>query len=192
MLLHLILIAFFGVYLPWMKGLEFLDPPMICGYACLGALFAGPSAGQAFTGGGPRRDGTPTTRPQSWREAVGRIIRAMVYGETLIAVFLAAGILTVNFRHAGHWWLPQLDTLAASALLGAAASALVVVTVAWLSLRYSERAARFGMRFLLLVMLLAYYYESLRIAEYALPGTLFCSLAALGFFYLLRREVVPQ
>ncbi|MEQ1947601.1 MAG: hypothetical protein ABL995_10455 [Bryobacteraceae bacterium] len=192
MLLHLILIAFFGVYLPWMKGLEFLDPPMISAYACLGALFAGPSAGQAFSGGGPRRDGTPSTRPQTMNEAGKRIVRALSYGEALIAIFLAAGILTVNFQRPGHWLLPQLDTLAEVVILGLAASVTVVTAVAWLSLRYSEKAARFGMRFLFLVMLLSYYYGSLRIAEYALPGTLLCSMAAVGFFYLLRREVIPQ
>jgi hypothetical protein len=192
MVLHLILIAFFGVYLPWMKGIEFLDPPMISAYACLGALFAGPAAGQAFSGGGPRRDGTPSTRPQTMGDAAKRIVRALIYGEALIVIFLVAGILTVNFQRSGLWLLPQLDILGETVILGFAASTVVVSAVAWLSLRYSERAAKFGMRSLFLVMLLAYFYGSLRIAEYALSGTLLCFVAAFGFFYLLRREVVPQ
>src|ERR1017187_4424743 len=47
-LTHVALIAVFGVWLPWMKGIEFLDPVVLAAYACLGILFAGPVAAQAF------------------------------------------------------------------------------------------------------------------------------------------------
>src|SRR5262245_33902051 len=50
--IHLALIAVFGVFLPWRKGLDFLDPVMTTAYVSLGALFAGPASAQAFAEAG--------------------------------------------------------------------------------------------------------------------------------------------
>lgn len=47
-LVHVALVAVFGVFLPWMKGIDFLDSVMTAAYACLGVLFAAPAAAQAF------------------------------------------------------------------------------------------------------------------------------------------------
>lgn len=192
MLLHFALIALFGVFLPWIKGLEFLDPPLISAYTCMGVLFAGPASAQAFAGGGPRRDGTESTRPQTMHDALRRLIKALVYGEGLVLMFLTAGILTVNLTHPGRIRLPQLDTLAGTFVLGFMASALVAVAAAWLSLRYSEQIARMGMRFFFVAMLIGYYYGSLRIPDFALLGASVGALITLSLFYFLWREVVPR
>src|SRR5712691_3017664 len=50
-LIHVALVAVFGVYLPWQKGLDFLDPVITTAYACLSVLFAAPAAAQAFAAG---------------------------------------------------------------------------------------------------------------------------------------------
>ena len=62
-ILHLVLIAIFGVFLPLREGLGFLEPIMITAYACLGVLFAAPAAAKAFSKG----------RPQSMSEAAVRV-----------------------------------------------------------------------------------------------------------------------
>ena len=192
MLLHLVLIAVFGVLLPWWKGPEFLDPVMSSAYACLGVLFAAPAAAQAFSGGGPRKDGAQTTRPQTMPDALLRIGRAVGYGEGLALIFLAAGIITANLTRSGSRRLPQLDTLAETALLGVAASTAMAAAAAWMALRFSAAFARRGMRFCFLAMLVAYYYWSSRLPEIALTGAAICAVIALGLLYLVLREVAPR
>jgi uncharacterized MnhB-related membrane protein len=192
MVLHLVLVAVFGVLLPWMKGLEFLDPSLITAYACFGALFAGPASIQAFQGGGPQRDGSKSTRPQTIKEALRRLLRSLAYGEALILIFLATGILTVNLTHPGRVRLPLLDVLGETALLGLAAACVVVVGVAWMSLRYSKQTTRNAMRLVYVAMLIGYYYRPLRIPDIALTGAAIGAVITLGLFYLLWREVVPR
>ena len=46
--IYLVLLIAFGVFLPWQKGLDFFDPALLAAYACLGVVFAGPAAAQAF------------------------------------------------------------------------------------------------------------------------------------------------
>jgi hypothetical protein len=192
MLLHVVLIAVFGVLLPWWKGPEFLDPVLSSAYACLGILFAAPAAAQAFSGGGPRKDGTPTTRPQTMPDALLRIGRAVGYGEGLALIFLAAGVVTVNLTRSGSLRFPQLDTLAETAVLGLAASTAMAMAAAWLALRFSAATARRGMRVCFLALLAAYYYWSFRLPEIAVAGAAICALIALGLLYLVWREVAPR
>ena len=86
-ILHLVLIAIFGVFLPLRKGLGFLEPIMITAYACLGVLFAAPAAAaSAFSKG----------RPQTMQEAGVRAAKAVGYGEGLALVMLIAGVVTVS------------------------------------------------------------------------------------------------
>src|SRR6266404_9994083 len=74
-LIHIGLIGVFGVFLPWRRGIEFLDPVMLSAYACLGVLFAAPTAAQAFA----------DSRPTSINAAIARILAAVLYGECIVA-----------------------------------------------------------------------------------------------------------
>ena len=47
-LTHATLVALFGVALPWMKGVAFLDQVVLGAYACMGVVFAGPAAAQGI------------------------------------------------------------------------------------------------------------------------------------------------
>lgn len=191
MLLHIGLIVVFGVLLPWVKGLEFLDPVMASAYTCLGVLFAAPAAAQAFSSSQPPTVSRPA-RPQTMNDALLRIARAVGYGEGLALIFLVAGVVTVDLTHGGRLRLPQLDTLAETALLGLAASFAMAVAAAWISLRFSANAARRGMRFCFLAMLVAYYYWSFRLPEIALMGAVICMLIGLALLYFVWREVAPK
>src|SRR5277367_666616 len=83
-LLHIALLLAFGIWLPRLKGLDFLDSEVLGAYACLGLIFAGPAAAQAFAEGFP-----------SFRQAIARVFVSMLYGEVVVAALLGAGIGTV-------------------------------------------------------------------------------------------------
>ncbi len=181
-LLHLALIAIFGVLVPQRKGIEFLDPVMISAYACMGVIFAAPAAAAAFAKG----------RPQSMKEAFARAAKAAGYGEGLALVMLVAGVATVNLSRAGRLRLPELDTLGESALLGITATIAVVIFAGWMTLRFSAGAARTGVRAVLLLLLLAFFLRSQRLPEVALRGAAL-SVALSGLMaFLLYREVNPR
>ena len=180
-ILHLVLIAIFGVFLPFRKGLAFLEPIMISAYACLGVLFAAPAAATAFSAG----------RPQTMREAGVRTAKAVGYGEGLALVMLIAGVATVSIAH-GRWLLPELDVLGEAALLGLAASVALALVAGWMTLRFSARAARMGMRVIFIGLLVLFVFQGERLPEIPVRGVeLSVALAAL-MIILLRREVHPK
>jgi hypothetical protein len=181
-LLHVALIAIFGVLLPQRKGIDFLDPVMISAYACLGVIFAASAAAAAFAKG----------RPQSMKEALTRTGKAAGYGEGLALVMLVAGVATVNLSRAGRLRLPELDTLGESALLGLTATIAVALFAGWMTLRFSVSAARTGVRAVLLLLLLAFFFRSQRLPEVALRGAALSVVLSGLMVFLLYREVKPR
>jgi len=181
-LLHLALIVIFGVVLPQRKGIEFLDPVIMSAYACMGVIFAAPAAVLRFGEG----------RPQSTKAALGRAAQAAGYGEGLAVIMLAAGITTVNFGRRGSWRWPEIDTLGESAWLGLTATVAMALLAGWITLRFSARAAQFGTRVVLALLLLAFLLHSQRLPEFALEGSALCVAIAGLTIYLLHREVHPR
>ncbi len=185
-LLHVALIAIFGVLLPQRKGIDFLDPVMISAYACMGVFFAAPAAASTFA----------KSRPQSMREAFARVGKAAGYGEGLALIMLIAGVitvnLTVNLGRRGRVHLPELDTLAESGLLGATATIAVALFAGWMTLRFSARMARRGMRVVFLLLLLAFFFRSSRLPEVGLAGAGLGVVISGLMIFLLRREVSPR
>jgi len=180
-ILHLVLIAIFGVFLPFRKGLEFLEPIMISAYACLGVLFAAPAAATAFSKG----------RPQSMREAGVRTAKAVGYGEGLALVILITGVLTVSVAHR-RLLLPELDVLGAAAVLGLAGSMALALLAGWMTLRFSAGVARMGMRVIFIGLLVLFVLRGERLPDIPVRGVeLSVALSAL-MIILLRREVHPK
>jgi hypothetical protein len=180
-ILHLVLIAIFGVFLPLRKGLGFLEPIMITAYACLGVLFAAPAAAKAFS----------VSRPQTMREAGMRAAKAVGYGEGLALVMLIAGLVTVSVAH-GRALFPELDVLGEGAALGLAASVALALFSGWMTLRFSGAAARMGMRVIFIGLLVLFVFRGEALPEIPLRGVeLSVALSALVVI-LLRREVHPK
>lgn len=182
MLLHLVLVAVFGILIPWWKGVGFFDPVITAAYACMGTIFAAPAAAQAFS----------AERPQSMREALLKAGRAVLYGEALAAIFLMTGIATVSLTHGPRLMLPELDVLAETALLGLAGSMAVAGLSGWVTLRFSVTAARVMMRLIFLTLLIAFFYSARRLPDVAFAATAYCVAIAAVAVLLLRREVCPR
>ena len=155
---------------------------MMAAYACMGVIFAAPAASARFAAG----------RPQSLNEAFVKAARAAGYAESLALLMLAAGIGTVILTRRGPLFLPQIDTLAGSLLLGITATLTMALFTGWLVLRFSPVAAQIGTRLVLVLLLLGFFLNSQKLPELSLPGAVFCLGASALLAYLLRREVNPR
>ena len=180
--LYAALIAVFGVLLPWTKGLDFLDPVMTAAYACLGVLFAGPAAAEAFA----------DKRPDSLPAALRGVAKAVLYGEGLAVVMLIAGVATVSISRGRRLRLPELDVLGQAGLLGLMASIALALLAGWITLRFSHGAARRALRFVFLAMLVAFFYWSRWLPDAALRGAAVAAVIAGVLIPALRRQVGPR
>jgi hypothetical protein len=177
-LTHLALLAVFGVFLPWMKGLEFTDPTILCAYLCMSVVFAAPSAAEAFS----------ENPPASMTETAVRIAGAVFYGECLVAVMLLTGIATVaaTHPHAAALFPPDWVTLAGAGALGITASFALGAAAAWITLRFSANAARGALRVIFLLLLLMFFYWSRWLPDFAGTGVLVCLVLTAAMLLGLR------
>jgi hypothetical protein len=149
-IVHLVVVAVFGVALPYLRGIQFLDSVMLAAYACLGILFAAPAAAEAFG----------VDNPLTLGEAMARVLTAVLYGEAMTAAILLAGFATV-YSTAKHFiFAPDLETLGKAALLGIAVSFALATIAGWITLRFSPNAARAVLRVLLLGLLWLFFSYS--------------------------------
>jgi len=176
-LLHLALLVAFGIWIPRLKGLDFLDSPVLGAYACLGLIFAAPAAAQAFSEGFP-------TFPQ----AMARVSASVLYGELVVAALLGAGIGTVYLtRRGGFVPTPDWETLARCAMFGLGASALLASMAAWATVKFSRRTAMVCLRVTFFGLLVVFYYYGQRLPDVGLTGAAACLVVAGVFVELLRR-----
>ena len=177
-LLHLALLAAFGVWVPRMKGLDFLDSQVLAAYACLGLIFAAPAAAQAFS----------DTDAPSFQQAKARIFVAVLYGEVIGLALLGAGIATVYWMHRGRY-VPTLDWpgLAKSVLFGLGATAALASMAAWLTVKFSRRVAMICLRLAFFGLLVLYFYRGQSLEEAGLSGAV-AGLAAAGLFVSLLKK----
>jgi hypothetical protein len=145
---YLLLLAGFGVLVPWQKGLDFLDPVILIAYSCLGGVFAGPAAVQMFA-----------EVPRSVRAAVERVAIATVWGEVIVLILLLTGMVTVRLTHPGVFPL-DVQTLVGGVALGAALSLALSAMAAWLRLAQSPGIARSALRGVYLALLIAFLLRS--------------------------------
>jgi hypothetical protein len=160
-----------------MKGLDFLDSPVLGAYACLGLMFAGPAAAQAFP------EGFPT-----FQQAMARVFASLLYGELVVASLLGAGIGTVYLtRRGGFVPTPDWETIARCALFGFGASAMLASMAAWVTVQFSRRAAMVCLRVAFFGLLILFYYRGQWLPEVGLTGWAACLVLAGVFVELLRR-----
>jgi len=176
-LLHFTLLAAFGIWIPRMKGLDFLDSPVLGAYACLGLIFAAPAAAQAF------QDGFPT-----FRQALARIFSSVLYGELVVAALLGAGIATIYMtRRGGFVPTPDWETVGRCALFGLSASAVLAFLAAWLTVQFSKRIAMICLRLAFFGLLILFYYRGQRLVDVGLTAAAACLVPAAVFLILLKR-----
>jgi hypothetical protein len=178
---YLLLIGIFGVFLPWQKGVNFLDSVMLGAYACLGVVFAGPAATSEFTA-------LPTVR-----KALVRVVISVIYGELVAGIMLLLGLVTVYVSHGGRVAVgPDLNSLAECTVLGLTLSLAVSMGAVWLSVKFSPGAAKNALRLVFLGLLAAFYLRSGWLPVVALRGAGISLMASMLFFTLLRAALRSQ
>jgi hypothetical protein len=177
-LLHLALLAAFGIWIPQMKGLDFLDTQILAAYMCLGLLFAAPATAQAF----------PEGIPPSFKEAASRIVAGVLYGEVVAALLAGSGIATVYLGHRGKY-VPQPDweTLAKCALFGLAASLMLASLAGLVAARFSKGSALICLRLAFFGLLVVFYYWGRWLPDVGLAATAACFAVAGLFIGILAR-----
>ncbi|MCU1334700.1 MAG: hypothetical protein JWO19_281 [Bryobacterales bacterium] len=172
---YLLLLAVFGVFLPWQKGRDFLDSVMLGAYACLGVVFAAPVAAAEFE-----------TKP-SIQNALARVVVSVLYGELVAGAMLLLGMITVYVSRAGRIVVgPDLRSLAECAALGLTLSLAVSTAAVWISLKFSPSVAKGVVRLVFLGLLAAFYLRSGWLPTVALRGTGIALTASIIFYLVLR------
>lgn len=179
-LVHLVILALFGVVWPWTRGVNFFDPVFLAAYACLGVLFSGPAAAQLFS-----------DPPRAMREALARVGLAVLYGEIMALLILAGGIATVLITRRvpiGPDWID----LAEAAGMGLAGSLAMAAVAGWVTLRYSPAAARQIMRAILFALLVLFFYKSRWLPDVLGRGTSMCLGVAFLALFGIHRAVASR
>lgn len=174
---YLLLIAAFGVLVPYLKGLEFFNPQLLSAYACMGTIFAGPAVAQAFG-----------DKPSSFGEAARWIVQAVLFGEWIIAAMLSAGILTVYLTHRHTvFFPPDVPALAIAAGFGVSISLALAAGAAWLTTQFSPGAARIALRIVFLALVALFFYRGQWLPQVAAMGAWITLGIAAIFLGLLWR-----
>jgi hypothetical protein len=177
-LLHLALVVAFGIWIPRLKGVDFLDTQVLGAYACLGLIFAAPATAQAF----------PEAFSTSFQQAKARIFVSVLYGEIVVLALLGTGIATVYLTHRGGFVpSPDWQTLAKCATFGLGASTMLASLAAWTTLRFSRRIAIICIRLAFFALLILFYYQGQMLPDVGLTGAAACLIVAGLAIELLRR-----
>jgi hypothetical protein len=176
-LVHVAIVGIFGVWWPYIRGIDFFDPVFLTAYSCLGVLFAGPAAAQAFI-----------ERPKSMRQALRGIAFAVLYGETMAIVILIAGIATAAWKSKTKIGVDLLN-LAPVVLLGAVGSIAMAAVAAWIAIRFSPGAARQVLRIVFLALLFLFFFKSRWLPDVVWSGVSICAGAAILAVFAIRRRI---
>jgi len=143
LMVHLLVIAAFGLLVPWWRGLDFFDPIVVLSYSAIAFLFASAAVTQLMA--------------QDPARAIPAVIASGLHGWSLLAVTLLLGIATVNLTFRAPRLLhPNWKLLGASLLLALAGALFLAALGAMLSVVFSPSAARNSVRFGFLLVLLGF------------------------------------
>ena len=172
--IHLSLLAAFGIFLPWLKGVEFMNPALPTIYACLGPLFAAPALVQLL------REGD-----SGWTTTFARIVAATAYGEGMTVALLLLGMGTVLvFHRLAYLYLPDPILLGEALLLGLGLTLALTAMSAWITIQFSGRIAMVVLRILFLMLFALFLLRSWWLPGIAGWGAL-VALAVSACFLLL-------
>lgn len=115
----------FGIGVPWVKGIEYLDLTLLLPYSMLGLFFVLPASVDAVAAEAPPR------------VPLAGLFRAMTAGWFGGIVVLWMGIATVSFR-AGRMVAPPIPVCLALAVLSLVAALVTTALGAWLVRRLDD------------------------------------------------------
>ena len=178
-LTYAFLLLIFGFAVPEGKGLGFLDPALLGAYACMGMVFAGPAAAQAFE-----------KTPRSLGQALRRIGLAVAFGEGVTLAMLGCGLATLYITHAKMLvFPPDLSGLELPLAMGLGLSLAVASMAAWVAVQYSVGSAKVALRVVFMALLLAFFLRGNWLPQVLGQGTAITLAAACVFLGLLMQRL---
>jgi hypothetical protein len=141
----LLIVALFGVLVPFYKRYDFLDPVLLAAYFCLPLVLVAPVAATALAGSA-----------ESIGATVRGVLKVALYGWGLGMAIVAAGLITVNAAvwH-GHILAPGGAFLAGGVLFSASAAFAAVIVTGLIAHLSSAAVAKTILRLLFLALLIA-------------------------------------
>ena len=141
LLVSVTIIVLFGIVVPLVRGLDFLNPLLLSAYMMLGVVIVAPAAASAFSG-------SEKIEPRAALRKLGAVT-GFAWGLALATV--AAGLITVNVAsHYHRVLLPNGSFLAAGVLSSATATVFTALLAAIVARRYSVDVARNAVRLIFL------------------------------------------
>jgi hypothetical protein len=177
-LTHVAVVALFGVLLPWLRGVQFMDPALPTIYACLGPFFAAPAAIQLI-------------RQQEGLEvhALAKVLAASLYGEVVTLVILILGFATVllGYRRA-YLFLPDPIFLLEAILLGVGVTLALTSFGAWAAIQFSPGLAMTILRGVFVLLFAFFILRSWWLPTLAVSGAAISFSLAAIFLVVIRNK----
>ena len=186
-LIILVTVIAFGILIPWYKGFTFLDPRMIAAYGCLALVYVAPASAESSDAG------------------LSRIATVVAFGWGVTVVTVLTGVVTLSVAYS-HGNLPPVpfELVGAVLVCSLTASTAVAACSAMLARRFSPQTAKAVLRFLFLLVLLAFAFSSRMpdrwqifltdhttrraITRLAWEGAAVCAVLAVGLLIPLARR----
>ncbi len=142
-LIILVTVIAFGILVPWYKGFTFLDPRMIAAYGCLALVYVAPASAESSEAG------------------LTRIATVVAFGWGVTVVTMLTGLVTLSVAYShGNFPPVPVETIAAVLACSLTASTAVAASSAMLARRFSPQVGKSILRFLFLLVLLAFAFSS--------------------------------
>ncbi len=142
-IVNIVVVAAFGVAIPWRKGFDFFDAFILFAYSLIPLLYAIPAVSDLL-GGASGCDSTAIT---------AKATAAAAYSWTMLLIIDGLAIATVNALYRVRFLHPDWRLLGSAILFGFAVSLLTASLTAVIAVLFSPTAARSGMRLFVLAVL---------------------------------------
>ncbi len=182
-LVHIAVIAVFGIFLPRWLGTRFLSPVTLTAYCCFGVLFAAPVSAESFG----------ADRPRDLKAALMRIMLATLYGDAMAMLTLFCGIATMFFSPAWVFFSNDFVSLGEALALGFTATMAMASLAGLIATLVTSPAARgLALRVIFLALLILFFFDSQRLPDLVIPGIAVCVGVTALAIIALSRMVRPE
>lgn len=197
---NVLALLFVAGLLPFVMGVAFLDPAPLIAFAALSVFFVASLVTGCFAGDAARRDlhELAASGASDGAISLGKAGAAALRGWSLGMGVVVVGVITVNLAYwSGHMVLPESAASGQAIALSLAASWLVALAGAWISLKApSAKLAQRNLKIAIVVAILmatdaVWFYpgDLLKVDKLAWIVFVLLMIVAATLFALLRKQL---
>lgn len=175
-LLHGVILAAFGVFLPFIQGVGFFDSVVLGAYQAIAVVFAAPAAAVKLEPGA------------SFRTALIHTGLCWLYGILMTTVMIVLGVVTV-LTTATVFVGPSLEVFSETGIFAILLTLAVTLASTWLANQFSPGAAKMLVRVVFFSLLIVFFFRSRWLPDIALTGAAIAAVLAIVFLFLVRQAV---